>query len=135
MEKERRKFKRFDSYVSFRFVVSGKEVERGMGLSMDLSRGGIKIACNHSARKGSKVDFQIDIPDDPKPVIGAGEVVWVKKAKSANADVKGRDYDLGIRFLSIDPVDKFRILDYAYNSWLEDQVTEYEEDESLATIG
>src|SRR3990172_9534880 len=125
MEKERRKFKRFDTFVSVKYKVKEKEDESGLGLSRDLSRGGVKLACNDSLRKGSVLDFEIDIPDDPKPVRGKGEIAWVKKAKSTRKSDERRDYDIGVKFLAMDPVDKFRALDYAYNNWLESKVNDY----------
>jgi c-di-GMP-binding flagellar brake protein YcgR len=135
MEKDRRQFKRFDSFVTFKYQITTKQnIQTGMGLSLDLSRGGMKITCNEGLKKGSRVDFQIDIPDDPSPVCGCGEVMWVKKGKADLDNPKTRDYDIGIRFLAVDPVDKFRVLDYAYNSWLEDKVNDYSDLENASSV-
>jgi hypothetical protein len=39
-------------------------------------------------------------------------------------------YDQGVRLLDMDPVDKFRVLDYAYNHWLENKVSDYADPQS-----
>lgn len=100
----------------------------GVCLSNDLSRDGIKVTSSASIDKGSLVDMQIDIPDDNKPVRTTGEVVWVKRTNEKGEE----DYELGIKFLMMDPIDKFRVLDYAYNNWLETKVDDYIDPEEVA---
>lgn len=133
MEKERRRFKRFETFVSVKYKTHGNESQSGLGLSRDLSRGGMKLACNDALSKGTVVDLELDIPDDPKPVRGKGEIAWAKKVKGAQkgSGEKDRDYDVGIKFVAIDPVDKFRALDYAYNNWLENKVNDYSDPEVI----
>lgn len=127
MSDERRKFKRFDAYMSIKCSTGADENEKtfGVGLSKDVSRDGICINSNESIQDGSMVTLEIDLPDDPRPIRTSGQVVW---AKSGNEE-QGADY--GIKFLSIDPVDKFRVLDYAYNHWLETKVNDFSDPEEV----
>ena len=129
MEKERRKFKRFDAYVSVR-CVDAQENEKisSVSLSKDVSRDGLCINSNEVINKGSIVTLEIDLPDDPRPVKSSGRVVWSKGVGEEN----GIDY--GIQFVNIDPVDKFRVLDYAYNHWLETKVNDYSDPEELSEL-
>ena len=113
MNEERRKFKRFAAYMNVKFQSEERGEFTGVCLSSDLSRDGIKLKTNAELQKGELVNLEIDIPDDPKTVHTTGEVVW-----SAKNDEE-KDFELGIKFLMMDPVDKFRVLDYAYNNWLE----------------
>lgn len=130
MEKERRKFKRFDAYMSVKFTTSGKESPKsGISLSRDLSREGLKINSGDSIEEGTVLDLEINIPDDPKPVRTSGKVVWSRPAVGHN-----QGFDQGIRFLLMDPVDKFRILDYAYNHWLETKVNDFADPEEISEI-
>ena len=126
MDKERRKFKRFDAYMSVRFKSSDSEEMRGISLSKDLSRDGIKMNSEKNVNEGTLIDIEIDIPDDPKPVQTTGKVVWSRPAEGGN-----QGFDQGIRFLMMDPVDKFRILDYAYNHWLETKVNDFVDPEEI----
>ena len=130
MEKERRKFKRFDAYMSVKFQVSDQQDLKGISLSKDLSREGLKINSNASLKEGVLVDLEINIPDDPKPVHTAGKIMWSRASQ-------GRDqgYDQGVRFLMMDPVDKFRVLDYAYNHWLETKVNDFSDPEEIPEVG
>lgn len=130
MEKERRKFKRFDAYMNVKYQQEDHaDSTVGVCLSNDLSRDGMKLSASTNVAKGSLLDLNIDIPDDPKPVRTTGEVVWVRKSKEAE-----EDFELGIRFLMMDPIDKFRILDYAYNNWLETKVDDYSDPEDIEDI-
>lgn len=130
MDKERRKFKRFDSFMSVKFEVLGKDQLQGLSLSKDLSRDGVKINTNRFLKEGTPVDLEINIPDDPKPVHTSGKVMWSQLSEGQN-----QGYDSGIRFELMDPVDKFRVLDYAYNYWLETKVNDFSDPEDISEIG
>lgn len=130
MEKEKRKFKRFDAFMSVRFKANDTLKVTGISLSKDLSREGMKITSNEAIREGAVLDLEIDIPDDPKPVYTTAEVVWSKKL-----DGDEKNYEQGIKFLMMDPVDKFRVLDYAYNNWLETKVNDFADPEQIQELG
>ena len=128
MDKERRKFKRFDAYMSIKFKVAGHEEEvKGVSLSRDLSREGLRINSNENLKEGTTLDIEINIPDDPKPVHTSGKVMWSHPAEERN-----QGFEQGVRFLMMDPVDKFRVLDYAYNHWLETKVNDYTDPEEIS---
>ena len=130
MEKERRKFKRFDAYMSVKYKTAETSEEiKGISLSKDLSRDGIKMNSNQEVKVGTTVDMEIDIPDDPKPVHTSGKIVWSHPSQGRN-----QGYDQGVRFMMMDPVDKFRILDYAYNHWLETKVNDFVDPEEISEI-
>lgn len=119
-KEEHRRFQRFDSFVNVHFKTHGENKKEVEGLTGNLSRDGLKLLTDEKLEKGTLLDLVIEIPDDPKPVKAHGEVVW----RHAINDKTAR-YSIGIRFLGFDPVDKFRILDYAYNNWLEDKIEEF----------
>lgn len=130
MEKERRKFKRFDAYMSVKYQVPGSETPQGITLSKDLSREGIKVNSNVSLLQGTLLDLEINIPDDPKPVRTTGKIMWSRPSEGRN-----QGYDQGVRFVLMDPVDKFRVLDYAYNHWLETKVNDFSDPEEVPEAG
>ncbi len=130
MEKERRKFKRFDAFMSVKYQVADQNEIRGISLSKDLSREGLKINSTSNLAEGTLVDLEINIPDDPKPVQSAGKIMW-----SRPADGSDQGYDQGVRFVMMDPVDKFRVLDYAYNHWLETKVNDFADPEEIPGVG
>lgn len=103
---------------------------KGVSLSRDLSRDGLKMNSNHDLKTGTLLDLEIDIPDDPKPVRTTGKVMWSHVSENTN-----QGFDQGVRFLMMDPVDKFRILDYAYNHWLETKVNDFADPEEISEAG
>jgi len=129
MEKERRKFKRFDAYLSVRYHLAGTEENRGIALSKDLSREGLKVNSPSRLPEGTTLDLELDIPDDPKPVRTSGKIVW-----SQSSQGQDQGFDVGIRFVMMDPVDKFRVLDYAYNHWLETKVNDFADPEEVSEL-
>lgn len=129
MEKERRKFKRFDAYMSVRYQLSEPGEVKGIALSKDLSREGLKVNTPVHLPEGSTLNLELDIPDDPKPVRTTGKIVW-----SRSSQVQDQGYDIGIRFMMMDPVDKFRVLDYAYNYWLETKINDFTDPEEISEL-
>jgi len=126
MDGDKRKFKRFDAYMSVKFSGLDSATLKGIGLSRDLCREGIKINSDKEIKEGTQLDLEISIPDDPKPIFSSGTVVWCRPSEGSN-----QGYDQGVRLKSMDPVDKFRVLDYAYNHWLETKVNDLVNPESL----
>ncbi len=129
MTKERRKFKRFDAYMNVQFRSQDKRADEGTGLSKDLSREGIKVSTDHALSAGALVDLEIHLPDETRPVRTTGKVMWSKAGGSEEGG-----YESGVCFLLIDPVDKFRVLDYAYNYWLETKVNDFSDPEELSEL-
>ena len=130
MSKERRKFKRFDPYMNVQFrSQEEKKAKEVSGLSRDVSREGIKVNTDRQLHAGSLVDMEIQLPDDVRPVRSTGKVMWTKSGNS-----KENGYESGVSFLLIDPVDKFRTLDYAYNHWLETKVNDFSDPEELSEL-
>lgn len=126
MDKEKRKFKRFDAFMTVRFRSQAGQTSDGSGLSKDLSREGMKVNTVEPLRSGDLIDLEIHIPDDAQAVKTTGKVLW---SRPSGGRSEGMDY--GLTFLSIDPVDKFRVLDYAYNYWLETKVNDFSDPEQL----
>ncbi len=124
METEKRKFKRFDAYMSVKYSGTEGTTSKGIGISRDLCREGLKINFGQSLKEGSQLDLEILIPDDPKPIFSAGIVTWTRAAEGSN-----QGYDHGVKLVNMDPVDKFRVLDYAYNHWLETKVNDFADPE------
>ncbi len=130
MDKERRKFKRFDAYMSVKYQAPQQTDVKGISLSRDLSREGIKMNTNTDLKEGTLLDLEINIPDDPKPVHTSGKIVWSRPSEGQE-----QGYDQGVRFLMMDPVDKFRVLDFAYNHWLETKVNDFNDPEEITELG
>ena len=127
MIKERRKFKRFDAYMNVQYRTQDGKTGEGVGLSKDLSREGIKVSTDRVLSAGSLVDLEIQLPDETRPVHTTGKVMW-----SVKGGVEQGSFESGVCFLLIDPVDKFRILDYAYNYWLETKVNDFTDPEEIS---
>jgi hypothetical protein len=129
VDKDRRKFKRFDAFMSVKFKGQGEQPVSGVSLSKDLCREGIKVNSAIPIGKGTTLEMEINIPDDPKPVHTSGKVMWSTPTEGTN-----QGFDQGVRFLNIDPVDKFRVLDFAYNHWLETKINDFSDPEQIPEI-
>lgn len=100
-----------------------------VGLSKDLSREGIKLSTANALPTGTLVEMEIRLPDETQPIRTTGKVMWTK-----SGDDEDNSFESGVCFLLIDPVDKFRVLDYAYNYWLETKVNDFSDPEELSEL-
>ncbi|MBI4372982.1 MAG: PilZ domain-containing protein [Candidatus Omnitrophica bacterium] len=129
MTKERRKFKRFDAYMNVHFRSQEAKPGETTGLTKDLSREGIKVTTDKPLPAGSLVDLEIHLPDEVRPIRTTGKVMWSRPTETEEGS-----FESGVCFLLIDPVDKFRVLDYAYNYWLETKVNDFSDPEELSEL-
>lgn len=129
MSKERRKFKRFDAFMDVHFRSQEAKLDEVTGLSKDLSREGIKVSTERPLPEGALVDLEIHLPDEPRPIKTTGKVMWSRQGQGEETG-----FNSGVCFLMIDPVDKFRALDYAYNYWLETKVNDFSDPEELSEL-
>lgn len=130
MNKDRRKFKRFDAYMSIKFKPHGDLHPLGISLSKDLCREGLRINSASAIEAGQLLELEINIPDDPKAIHTFGRVMWARPSTGEN-----QGFDHGVKLVEMDPVDKFRVLDFAYNYWLENKVNGFNELEDEELIG
>ncbi|MBI4395324.1 MAG: PilZ domain-containing protein [Candidatus Omnitrophica bacterium] len=129
MTRERRKFKRFDAYMNVQFRSQEAKAGETTGLTKDLSREGIKVNTDQPLSAGSLVDLEIHLPDEVRPIRTTGKVMWSRPGATEDSG-----YESGVCFLLIDPIDKFRVLDYAYNYWLETKVNDFSDPEELSEL-
>ena len=108
---DKRKFTRFDSDLdAFRcYKAFGGVVEKIKSRIKDLSREGMRLLTDNDLPKGSSVELEIDVPGDNIPVFVFSVVMWSKKA--------GDTHEAGLRFTKIEPRDRNKLLDYAYEAW------------------
>jgi len=114
VEADKRKFKRFDAFMDVQFRAQNTKSENETGLSRDLSREGIRVSTNRMLNVGILVNLEIHLPNEAAAVHSTGRVMWSRPGEN-----KELSYDSGLHFVLMDPAEKFRVLDYAYNFWRE----------------
>ncbi len=107
-EQDKRKFKRFLLPVAHYQGRDDKGV-RGIGDVRDVSREGFCILSPSTLKKGSVLEFKINVTEvlDFRCV---AEVCW--------SEAIGSHHLTGFVFTRIDPDDKAKFLDYAYQAWV-----------------
>ncbi len=110
---EKRKFKRFPLPVAH---YEGKDDKGVHGVSdvLDVSRDGFRILSAEIIKKGTVLDFKINVPD-VLDIRCKGKVCWSESSE-------GRHWE-GLRFSEIDPADKAELLEYAYKMWVQEERT------------
>ena len=66
----------------------------------DFSEGGLSIPVGEYLKPGSRLRLTIELPDDRRPVIVSGEVLWCKERTSAIGRT-GTYYEAGMRLNDI----------------------------------
>lgn len=73
----------------------------------DVSEGGICIPSKLRFGRGIVLALDITLPGENKVITAEGEVVWLKEVKNLRFP-----FMLGVKFVSIDPIDLEKIRDF-----------------------
>jgi len=89
---------------------------------VDISREGMGVTAYLKSKLslGCMLKFIADVPEKEKSVSFIGTLNWIKALKG-DPDY---NYTGGIKLITIDPEDKWALLDYAYEAWKEKQETD-----------
>ncbi len=107
---DRRKFFRFDAPLNIKYA-SAKEDTEGWSKTKNVSREGVAFAADQKLGKNQILKMKFDIPGDNFPVLAQGTVIWVAKNER-------NIFDIGVKLEAITRADRGRILEYAYQQWL-----------------
>ena len=111
---DKRKYKRFPSQFGARYLEEGEEEWINCSV-VDVSREGmgIEIHMQEAIKIGSILQFEIDIPAKEKQISAMGTLMWIKELRG-NTEF---NFVGGVKLITIDPEDKWELLDYVYEDW------------------
>lgn len=118
--KDRRKFIRFPVMTDAHYSEENKKEDWKQQCSIvNISREGMGVTVYLKAKLslGCMLKFMVDVPEIDKTVSFTGTLNWIKALKG-DPDY---NYKGGIKLITIDPEDKWALLDYAYETWKEKQ--------------
>ena len=94
------------------YWAKGPSLAKGQAAVHNLSREGAGIFLKTPVESGEHVDLTFKVPGDNIPVFATMEVAW------AYPEQEKERIGVGLRFLSIKPLDLARLLDFVYSQWL-----------------
>lgn len=78
----------------------------------DVSREGLKLSAKEAMKEGDMLELELSVPTKKAPITAVSQVVW-------NHKISDSGYDIGLKFKTIKPEERFELLDYAYDKWVE----------------
>lgn len=111
----RRRFIRIPARLNAQFTMIGSEPSRNI-LARNVSGGGIGFFTDTKLPRGTVLRVELKFPTRTRSVIFTGEVVWSGKLLLERGDDHPRGYEVGIRFINIDPDDLGFIVSYSASS-------------------
>lgn len=114
---DRRKFIRFSVRASAHYSEENKEDWKQQCSIVNISREGMGVTVYLKTKLslGCMLKFMVDIPEREKSVSFTGTLNWIKALK----EDPDYNYKGGIKLITINPEDKWALLDYAYEAWKE----------------
>jgi hypothetical protein len=94
-EDERREFPRLHATIYCR--PRGFSLFKGRREPQDVSLGGIRIFSDEPMKLGTRLNIEMFVRDDDKPVVAGVEVVWIDELP---ADAPAR-FDVGLKFIDL----------------------------------
>lgn len=111
--KERRKFMRIDTDLEAQYWAKGPSMVSGDCRVRDFSRQGLGVDLPASVRQGEHVELTLKVPGDNVPIIATAQVTWTGQPPETRTQIRA-----GLKFLTINPLDLARLLDFVYSRWL-----------------
>ncbi len=105
---ERRANVRVDASIKTAYAVEKNPLPKNDTLSKNISLGGILMQLYEKLYPPTMLLLDIFLPNNNKPIIAKGEVVWIKEL-SALDEIGRRTFDAGVKFVSMGPRDKDRL--------------------------
>jgi len=101
---ERRQKVRINTQLGVLYeVLVDKKNRKYNSISRNISLGGVNLVLNEKLSSGTELRLQLDLPDEHKPVLTCGRVVWVKEISDKLSKQKKdeRLFSTGIQFTHI----------------------------------
>ena len=109
---DKRKFLRMGAFLEGTFeTLDGIE---GLIMLVNFSKEGVRASLNREIEKGEKIKMEIGYPGSIIPIFATGQIMWIKDSEKEWTYT----FDAGIKLLEINPSDRRRLLDYAYEHWV-----------------
>ena len=117
---ERRRFNRLGSRLTTVFTIRGTRSKR-YALTRNLSRSGVCFILQEKLDVGTIVDAKLTLPDQAKPIVFVGIVVWNQPSDATGSREEDLPIRVGVNFVKIDPRDRSRIEHFSRMSALSDR--------------
>lgn len=104
---ERRRYVRWSVTSPLRYKIQGSNLE-SMGLTKDISMGGIGAFILEELPQGSILDLILEIPDELRPIKTEGKLIWKKQIQRE----KREQFITGVFFTRLKDEDKEKIYRY-----------------------
>ena len=110
MDKDRRKFIRFDVPLKVEISIKADINYIKEATTKDFSREGVGLVLNDfDLEEGSKIKLKFFLPSLPEPIVSSASIKWAGKVKDK--------WQMGVKLDDIASADKSQILDYVYEKW------------------
>ncbi|MBI2870920.1 MAG: PilZ domain-containing protein [Candidatus Omnitrophica bacterium] len=113
MKQDHRKFLRFEAPLDARLRVHGERSPAPTPIH-DVSKEGLRLTAKQVLPQGTEVKLEIILPGELVPLFAEARVRWCQPAREAWR----REHDTGLEITRMDPFDRSRLLDFAYEKWL-----------------
>jgi c-di-GMP-binding flagellar brake protein YcgR len=108
---ENRKFVRIEWPVVIKYKTIEEPRTQDQIVGKDISEGGARFIVYERLTKGTKLDFQLEMPFDSMPILAKGEVAWIKKI----GDEGSKTFEAGVVFKGVSQNDQKRLKMYIEN--------------------
>lgn len=105
---ENRKFVRVEWPVVIKYKTIEEPSAHDQIVGRDISEGGARFIVYERLMKGTKLDFQLEVPFDSMPIFAKGEVMWIKKIGDDNSKM----FEVGVVFKGVSQNDQKRLKMY-----------------------
>lgn len=113
--KERRQSVRLEIPLEIKYTCAPAYSHNHHSLTRNISQGGVQLLIYEKLNVGDIINLELSLPQPEHPVIGRGEIVWLKDATSEGNGEQKRAFVAGIKFIELKLKDEERLSAFIYN--------------------
>lgn len=113
--RERRQSVRLEIPLEIKYTCAPAYNHNHHSLTRNISQGGVQLLIYEKLNVGDIINLELNLTPQEHPIIGKGEIVWLKDAAAEGSGEQKRAFVTGIKFIGLKLRDEERLSAFIYN--------------------
>ena len=110
--RERRNTVRLEIPLEVKYTCLPPYNHNHLSVTQNISQGGIQLLIYEKLNIDDRLDLELELSNNEHPIIGMGQIAWLKDAPFQSEEKEKRAFLAGIKFIDLKPKDEKRLNDF-----------------------
>lgn len=114
---ERRRTVRLEIPLQIKYTALPPHNHHDISVTHNISKGGIQMLIYEKLNLGDIINLEFNLDAQGQPIVGKGQIVWLRDAASESVNVDKRAFLAGIKFVDLKQKDEDRLSTFIYSKY------------------